>query len=345
MGETYKARKGRKRMVAPENNAPRKEQPKKENAEKFENRKNDRRVGDRRMLDRRNGDRRNGDRRAKDRGTLDRRVGERRSDGDRRFVERRFHEDRRNMENIDEAYEDIVAGRNAVMELIKSGKDINKLFIERGEKHGSINEIIAKAKEEKLVIVEVDRSKLDALTTENHQGVVATVPPFDYFEVEDIIEEARKKGEDPFIVILERIEDPHNLGSIIRTAETAGVHGIIIPKRRTASVNSTVVKVSTGATSYVKIARVNNLNETVKKLKDMGLWIIGTDGEAETLYYNQDLKGPIAIIIGGEGFGMGKLLKENSDILVKIPMKGKITSLNASVSAGIVIYEAVRQRM
>ncbi len=246
---------------------------------------------------------------------------------------------------LEKDYEDIVAGRNAVLELLKSNKDINKIFIERGEKHGSINEIIAKAKEDKIVLVEVDKSKLDGMTNENHQGVVAIVPPFNYCEVEDILEEAANKKEDPFILILDGIEDPHNLGSIIRTAETAGVHGIIIPKRRNVAVNSTVVKVSTGATSYVKVARVNNLNETIRKLKDSGLWVIGTDGDAKTMYYNQDLKGPLAIIIGSEGFGMSKLVKENADILIKIPMKGKITSLNASVSAGIVIYEAVKQRI
>ena len=341
MRETYRAKRGRQARIQREKQDAKNEKK----AEKYENRQGDRRQGDRRLMERRNGDRRVADRRSKDRGTLDRRVGERRSDGDRRFVERRTQDDRRNIENVDEEYEDIVAGRNAVMELIKSGKDINKLFIERGEKHGSINEIIAKAKEERLVIVEVDRSKLDALTTENHQGVVATVPPFNYYELEDIIEDAKSKGEDPFILILERIEDPHNLGSIIRTAETAGVHGIIIPKRRTAQVNSTVAKVSAGATTYVKVARVNNIVDSIRKLKDAGLWVIGTDGDAETMYYNQDLKGPLAIVIGSEGFGMGKLVKENADILIKIPMKGEITSLNASVSAGIVIYEAVRQRM
>ena len=237
-------------------------------------------------------------------------------------------------------YEDIIAGRNAVLELLKSGKDINKLFIEKGEKHGSINEIIAKAKENKIVIVEVDKLKLDNMA-ENHQGVIAIVPPFNYCEVEDILNLAK---ENPFILILDGIEDPHNLGSIIRTAETAGVHGIIIPKRRSVGVNATVAKVSTGAISYMKIARVNNINDIIRKLKEEGLWIIGTDGEANTLYYNQDLKGPIAIIIGSEGFGMNRLVKENADILVKIPMKGNITSLNASVSAGIVIYEAVKQR-
>ena len=246
--------------------------------------------------------------------------------------------------NTEKVYEDIVYGRNAVLELLKSDRDINKIFIEKGDKHGSINEIIAKAKEARIVTVEVEKSKLDFMTKENHQGVIASVPPFNYCEVEDILDFAKQKNEDPFIVILDGIEDPHNLGAIIRTAETAGVHGIIIPKRRVASVNSTVVKVSTGATTYMKIARVNNLNDTIRKLKDSGLWIIGTDGEADKYYYEQDFSGPVAIIIGSEGFGMSKLVKENSDILVKIPMKGKITSLNASVAAGIIMYEVVRNK-
>ena len=240
-------------------------------------------------------------------------------------------------------YEDIVCGRNSVLELLKSGKDINKLFIEKGNRSGSINEIIAKAKQNHIVIVEVDKRKLDTMAA-NHQGVVAIVPPFEYCDIYDILDYAKAKDEDPFIVILDGIEDPHNLGAIIRTCETAGVHGVIIPKRRSASVNSTVVKVSEGATTYVKIARVTNLNDTISKLKDAGLWIIGTDMSAKTYYYDQDLKGPIAIVIGSEGFGMSDLVKKNTDIFIKIPMAGKITSLNASVSAGIVIYEAVKQR-
>lgn len=240
-------------------------------------------------------------------------------------------------------YEDLVYGRNAVLELLKSDKDINKIFIEKGEKHGSINEIIARAKDAKIVLVEVEKSKLDMMA-ENNQGVVAVIPPFNYSEIEDILAYAKEKEEDPFVLILDGIEDPHNLGAIIRTAETAGVHGIIIPKRRSALVNSTVTKVSAGATSYVKIARVNNITDTIKKLKEAGLWIMGTDGSADKYYYEQDLTGPLGIIIGSEGFGMGKLVKENADVLLKIPMKGKITSLNASVSAGIVVYEAVRQR-
>ena len=242
-------------------------------------------------------------------------------------------------------YDDIVEGRNAVLELLDSDRDINKIFVQSGERHGSINKIIAIAKENTVVVTEVEKSKLDFMSkTKNHQGVIAVVPPFNYCEVEDILEYAKSKNEDVFILILDGIEDPHNLGSIIRTAETAGVHGIIIPKRRTVTVNSTVAKVSAGAVEHMKIARVNNITDTIRKLKENGLWIIGTDGSATTLYYNQDLKGDIAIVIGSEGFGMSRLVKENTDMLVKIPMKGKVTSLNASVSAGIVMYEAVKQR-
>ena len=180
--------------------------------------------------------------------------------------------------------------------------------------------------------------------TENYQGVIAVVPPFEYSDVEDILNLAKERNEDPFVVILDGIEDVHNLGSIIRTAETAGVHGIVIPKRRSAMVNATVNKVSAGAVEHMKIARANNINETIKELKDAGLWICGTDINTNTYYNQQDLKGPIAIVIGSEGFGISRLVKENCDFLVKIPMKGKVQSLNASVSAGIVIYEVVRQR-
>lgn len=242
--------------------------------------------------------------------------------------------------------DDIIVGRNSVLELLESDKDINKIYVQTGEKHGSINKIISIAKKKKIIISEVDKQKINALAPNmNHQGVIAIVPPFNYCEIEDILEEAKLKNEDPFVVILDGIEDVHNLGSIIRTAETAGVHGIIIPKRRAASVNSTVNKVSAGAVSHMKIARVNNINETISYLKDNGLWICGTDMDTKTYYYEQDLKGPIGIVIGSEGYGMSRLVKENCDFLVKIPMKGKITSLNASVSAGIVIYEVVKQRI
>ena len=256
-----------------------------------------------------------------------------------------LQEKRNNYENEENSYDDIVEGRNAVLELLNSDRDINKIFVQAGEKHGSINKIIAIAKENKVVVTEVEKSKLDFMSkTNNHQGVIAIVPPFNYCEIEDILDLAEQRNEDAFILILDGIEDPHNLGSIIRTAETAGVHGIIIPKRRSVTVNSTVSKVSAGAVEHMKIARVNNINEAIRKLKENGLWIIGTDMNTNTYYYNQDLKGNIAIVIGSEGFGISRLVKENCDMLVKIPMKGKITSLNASVSAGIIIYEAVKQR-
>ena len=242
-------------------------------------------------------------------------------------------------------YQDQVEGRNAVIALLESGKDINKIYISDGEKHGSINKIIAMAKERKVLVTEINKSKLNQMAREsNNQGVIAIVPPFEYSDVDEILEDAKLKNEDPFIIILDGIEDPHNLGAIIRTAETAGAHGVIIPKRRAASVNSTVSKVSAGAVEHIKIARVNNLTETIKELKDHGIWIYGTDIEATDYYYNQDLKGPIAIIIGSEGFGMSRLVKENCDFLLKIPMKGKTTSLNAAVSSGIVIYEVVKQK-
>ena len=243
-------------------------------------------------------------------------------------------------------FDDQVEGRNSVLELLESEKDINKIYVTRGDKQGSINKIIGRAKGKGIVLVEVDKSKLDEMSqTGNHQGVIAIVPPFEYCEVEDILDEAKNKNEQPFILILDGIEDPHNLGAIIRTAETAGVHGVIIPKRRAASVNSTVNKVSAGAVEHMKVARVNNINDTMQYLKDNGLWIIGTDGKAENYYYEQDLTGPIALVIGSEGYGMNRLVSENCDILVKIPMMGKITSLNASVSAGIVTYEIVKQRI
>ena len=266
--------------------------------------------------------------------------------------ERNFKKNFRNTEHRKENekkeeknFDDQIEGRNAVLELLESGKDINKIFISKGEKHGSINKIIAIARDRKIVMVEKDKKQMDEMAqTDNYQGVIAIVPPYEYCEVEDMLDLAKQREEDPFILLLDGIEDPHNLGSIIRTAETAGVHGIIIPKRRAASVNSTVNKVSAGAVQHMKIARVTNLTDTIRELKEAGLWIIGTDMDAKTLYHEQDLKGPICIVIGSEGFGMSRLVKENVDILIKIPMKGKVTSLNASVSAGIVMYEAVKQR-
>ena len=252
----------------------------------------------------------------------------------------------RNKNDIEEKeYVDQIEGRNAVLELLESGRDINKIYVLEGEKYGSINKIIAKAKERKIIINEISRAKLNQMAqTENNQGVIAVVPPFNYCEVEDILEEAKRKNTKPFILILDGIEDPHNLGSIIRTAETASVDGIIIPKRRAAGVNSTVAKVSAGAVEYMKIARVNNITDTINYLKENGVWICGTDMNTDKYYYDEDFTGGIGIVIGSEGFGISRLVKENCDFLVKIPMKGKITSLNASVSAGIIMYEVVKQR-
>ncbi len=239
-----------------------------------------------------------------------------------------------------------IEGRNAVIELLKSGKPINKLYILKGERQGSINEIIKIAKRNKNVIVEVDKNKLDSLSeTKHHQGVIAFVSPVEYKELDDIFALAEKRNEDPFIIIADEIEDPHNLGALIRSAEGAGCHGIIIPKRRAVGVTEIVVKTSVGATQYVPVVRVNNINETIRELKDRGVWIVGTDGNADKLYYEQNLTGPIAIIIGSEGRGMNSLTMKNCDYLVKIPMMGKITSLNASVSGGIIMFEALKQRI
>lgn len=294
------------------------------------------------MKERRNADRRTqkdrrvqGERRKFERNTPDRRQQERRQ------VVRR-EEDRQQEEK---KFDDQIEGRNSVLELLESGKDINKIFVTRGEKHGSINKILAIAKERKIIVVEKDKRQMDEMAQEeNYQGVIAIVPPFEYVEISDILDTAKERGEDPFVIILDGIEDPHNLGSIIRTAETAGVHGIIIPKRRAAAVNSTVNKVSAGAVQYMKIARVNNINETIKYLKSNDIWICGTDMNTNQYYYEENYNIPIAFVIGSEGFGISRLVKENCDFLVKIPMSGKISSLNASVSAGIVMYEAVKQR-
>lgn len=243
-------------------------------------------------------------------------------------------------------YNDQVEGRNAVIELLESGKDINKIFITKGERHGSINKIISMAKENKVILVEKEKRKMEEMAQNlNYQGVIAMVPPYEYCDVEDILQEAKQKKEEPFILILDGIEDPHNLGSIIRTAETAGVHGIIIPKRRAATVNSTVNKVSAGAVQHMKIARVTNITDTIETLKKEGLWICGTDINTKTYYYDQDFKMAIGIVIGNEGSGISQKVKKNCDFLVKIPMQGKVTSLNAAVSTGIVVYEAVKQRL
>lgn len=286
----------------------------------------------------------------------DRRINkDRRTNIDRRKnTERRIQPDRRKepitqQQNADyqkeKTFEDQIEGRNAVIELLESGRDINKIYITKGEKKGSITKIIAMANERRIVIVEKDKKQMDMMAgTENYQGVIAIVPPYEYVEIEDILNVSKEKNRDPFILILDGIEDTHNLGAIIRTAESAGVDGIIIPKRRAASVNSTVSKVACGALEYMKIARVNNINDAINKLKENGIWVCGTAVDGEKYYYEQDLTGPLAIVIGNEANGISNLVKRNCDFLVKIPMIGNTQSLNASVSAGIVIYGAIRQR-
>ena len=291
---------------------------------------------------------------------VERREHERRSGQDRRkmpdrknlkmeTIDRRKEEKRKEIireEDAEKRFDDQIEGRNSVLELLESGKDVNKIFVTRGEKHGSINKILGIAKERKIIVVEKDKKQMDEMAQEeNYQGVIAIVPPFEYVEISDILEVAKERNEDPFVIVLDGIEDPHNLGSIIRTAETAGVHGVIIPKRRAVSVNSTVNKASAGAVEHMKIARVTNISDAIEELKKAGLWVCGTAVDTNKYYYNQDLTGPLAIVIGNEGKGIGEKVKKNCDFLVKIPMKGKVQSLNASVSTGIVVYEAVKQRI
>ena len=291
-------------------------------------------------VERREHERRDG----QDRKKMPDRRNSKRETTDRRKEER--HKEIRRKEDVEKRFDDQIEGRNSVLELLESGKDVNKIFVTRGEKHGSINKILGIAKERKIIVVEKDKKQMDEMAQEeNYQGVIAIVPPFEYVEISDILEVAKERNEDPFVIVLDGIEDPHNLGSIIRTAETAGVHGIIIPKRRAASVNSTVNKASAGAVEHMKIARVTNISDAIEELKQAGLWVCGTAVDTNKYYYNQDLTGPLAIVIGNEGKGIGEKVKKNCDFLVKIPMKGKVQSLNASVSTGIVVYEAVKQRI
>lgn len=253
----------------------------------------------------------------------------------------------KNIENNQvEEREDIVIGRNAVIEALKGERTIETLYIANSKLEGSINTIVSLAKEKRIIIKEVDKKKLDSMCNwAVHQGVIAKVTPFKYSEVSDILALAEEKGEAPFIVILDEVEDPHNLGSIARTAELFGVHGIIIPKRRSASVSATVYKSSVGAIEHVKIAKVTNLNATIEELKEKGIWVYGADIRAEEYSYQVDFSGPCAIIIGNEGRGISKLTVQKCDKLIKIPMVGKINSLNASVAGGIMMYEVLKGRL
>ena len=257
------------------------------------------------------------------------------------------HDERNNNEeNYIKQREDLVEGRNAVIELLKSNKTIEQLFIANGKMEGSINKILGLAKDKGVIVKEVDRKKLDLMSeTKAHQGVIAQITPFKYSTVDEILNYAKQKDEDPFIVILDELEDPHNLGSIVRTAELCGVHGIIIPKSRNVGVTATVYKASVGAIEYVKIAKVTNVNSTIDELKAKNIWVYGADINGEEYSYDTNFNGACAIVIGNEGKGISKLTKNKCDKLVKIPMIGKINSLNASVAGGIMMYEVLKGRI
>lgn len=236
-------------------------------------------------------------------------------------------------------------GRNAVLEAFRSGKTIDKLFILDGCQDGPIKSIVREAKKTDAIINYVDKERLDRLAgTGHHQGVVAIGAAYEYAEVDDILASAKEKGEDPFIFILDEIEDPHNLGAIIRTANLAGAHGVIIPKRRAVGLTATVAKTSAGAINYTPVAKVTNISQTIEELKKQGLWFVCADMGGETMY-NLNLKGPIGLVIGNEGNGVSRIVKDKCDFIASIPMKGDIDSLNASVAAGVLAYEIVRQRL
>ena len=240
----------------------------------------------------------------------------------------------------------IIEGRNAVLEALRAGTSIDKLYLARGETDAALGHSASTARDKGIVVVEADRRKLDGMSrTHAHQGVIALAAVREYASVDDILNAARAKGEPPLIVVCDELSDPHNLGAVIRTAECAGAHGVIIPKRRSAGLTAVVAKTSAGAVSHVPVARVSNLPALLRQLKDEGVWVFGTDAAGDRLLYEADLKGPAAIVIGSEGSGMGRLVGENCDFLVRIPMRGKLNSLNASAAAAILLYEAVRQRM
>lgn len=243
-------------------------------------------------------------------------------------------------------YEELkIEGRNAVLEAFRSGKPIDKVYVLDGCQDGPVRTIVREAKKYDTILNFVDKERLDQLSeTKKHQGVIAVAAAYQYAEVDDILKAAEEKGEPPFLILLDNIEDPHNLGAIIRTANLAGAHGVIIPKRRAVGLTGTVAKTSAGAINYTPVAKVTNLSATIKELKERGVWFVCAD-MGGTPMYQLDLKGPIGLVIGSEGEGVGKLVRENCDFVASIPMKGEIDSLNASVAAGVLAYEIVRQRM
>ena len=239
----------------------------------------------------------------------------------------------------------VIEGRNAVIEAFRAGKTVDKLFVLEHCKEGSMNTVLREAKKHDTIINYVKKERLDQMSeTGKHQGVIAYIADFEYATVDDILKKAEDKGEPPFVVILDDIEDPHNLGAIIRTANLAGAHGVIIPKHRAAGLTATAVKASAGAVSYTPVAKVTNISKTIEELKDKGLWFVCADMGGTTMY-DLDLKGPIGLVVGNEGKGVSRLVKEKCDFIASIPMFGDIDSLNASVATGVLAYEIVRQRM
>lgn len=254
--------------------------------------------------------------------------------------------DERRRFSVPEESEGQLEGRNALQEALKSGRTIDKVFLAAGDTDTALQRLAAQAKDAGAVVVPVDRRKLDAMSvTHAHQGVIALAAAHAYCTIDNILEEAAARGQAPLLVICDELSDPHNLGAILRTAECAGAHGVIIPKRRSVGLTATVAKASAGAVEYMKVARVTNLNSAIAELKEKGVWIYGTAADSSVPLYKADLTGPAAIVIGSEGDGISPLVRKNCDVMVSIPMAGRINSLNASAAASILLYEAVRQRL
>lgn len=242
--------------------------------------------------------------------------------------------------------DEIIVGRNAVTEALRSGRSLNKILIQDGLKGGSVSQIIALAKELNVMVNYVESQKISKLTPDElrHQGVAAFAAPVKIYELDEILDGIKAKGEEPFLLLLDELQDPQNVGALIRTADAAGVHGVLIPQRRACPLNAVVAKVSAGAIEYVPVAKIGNIVQTMKYLQSQGMWIIGADMDGEAEYFKTNLKGPIVLVVGAEGKGLGRLVKENCDVLVKIPMNGGVSSLNVSVAGGILMYDIVRQR-
>ena len=249
------------------------------------------------------------------------------------------------MEREHEIKNELIEGRNAVIEALRAGRAIDKIFLARGDVDKTLGHIASKAREKGIVVVEADRRKLDFMSqTKAHQGVIAVVGLREYCSIEDIFALAQEREESPFILVCDEISDPHNLGAIIRSAECVGAHGVIIPKRRSAGLTAIVDKSSAGAAEHMAIARVPNIPAALKELKEKGVWVYGTAADGQNDLWHTDFSGPMALVIGSEGDGMGRLVKENCDFIVSLPMKGKVSSLNASAAAAVVMYEVLRQR-